>query len=472
MFVGRRHELRRLEEAYSSSKGELVVLYGRRRIGKSQLINEFMKGKPRAYSFEALEGENTAVQIRHFTDSLRRQCPDPVMKHVSFSRWEDVFSTMTDRLFGEPSSPRSIVFFDEFQWMAAGRNRLVSLLKYTWDTQWKNRRVMLILCGSVASFMVNKVVHSKALYGRIGEEILLKGLPPDEAALLFKGHRGPEEILKYLLVFGGVPKYLEEIRLDRSFAQNINRLCFTQGAPMLQEVGKMFFSQFRESDTYRRIAVLLKDRALVLREIGQRMGIASGGGLRQYIENLENAEIVRPIVPFGRESDSRLRRYALSDEFLCFYFHYMEPALRTIQETNSPHLFERLTSQSFDVWLGLAFERFCLKNASLLARKMGFEGEMLSASPFFGRGSPGFQIDLLFKRSDKVVTLCEIKHQGAPVTTQIIPEVERKCALLSLPRGHTLEKALISLHGPDPSLRDSGYFHHSLTLNDIFRAEK
>lgn len=472
MFVGRRYELRRLEEAYASPKGELVVLYGRRRIGKSHLIAEFMKGKSRAYSFEALEGEDTAVQIRHFTESLRRQCSDPVMKHVSFSRWEDVFSFMTERLFGGSSAPRPVVFFDEFQWMAAGRNRLVSLLKYTWDTQWKSRRVLLILCGSVASFMVNKVVHSKALYGRIGDEILLKGLPPDEAALLFRGRRGPEEILKYLLVFGGVPKYLEEIRLDRSFAQNINRLCFTRGAPMLQEVGKMFFSQFREAETYRRIAVLLKDRALTLQEIGRRIGIPSGGGLWKYVENLENAEIVRPIVPFGRETDSKLRRWGLSDEFLCFYFRYMEPALRTIQEADSPHLFERLTTESFDVWLGLAFERFCLKHAGFLARKMGFENEMISASPFFGRGVPGFQIDLLYKRSDKVITLCEIKHQNGPVTTKIIPEVERKCALLPLPRGHTLEKALISVHGPDKALLESGFFHHSLTITDMFCIEK
>lgn len=309
--------------------------------------------------------------------------------------------------------------------MAAGRNRLVSLLKYTWDTQWKNRRVLLILCGSVASFMVNKVVHSKALYGRIGSEILLKGLPPDEAALLFKKRRGDEEILNYLLVFGGVPKYLEEIRLDRSFAQNMNRLCFSWGAPMLQEVDKIFFSQFREADTYRRIAVLLKDRSLPMREIGARVGIPSGGGLRQYVENLENAEIVRSIVPFGRETDSRLKRWALSDEFLCFYFHFMAPALRTIRETDSSRLFERLTADRFDVWLELAFERFCLKHAGLLARKMGFEEEMISASPLFGRGVPGFQIDLLFTRSDKVITLCEIKHHNAPVTTKIIPEVER-----------------------------------------------
>jgi hypothetical protein len=187
---------------------------------------------------------------------------------------------------------------------------------------------------------------------------------------------------------------------------------------------------------------------------------------------LENAEIVRSIVPFGRETDSRLKRWALSDEFLCFYFHFMAPALRTIRETDSSRLFERLTADRFDVWLGLAFERFCLKHAGLLARKMGFEEEMISASPLFGRGVPGFQIDLLFTRSDKVITLCEIKHHNASVTTKIIPEVERKCALLPLPSGHTLEKALISIHGPDDALRESGYFHHFLTVNDILTISK
>ncbi|NKB25824.1 MAG: hypothetical protein GKR87_15915 [Kiritimatiellae bacterium] len=138
-----------------------------------------------------------------------------------------------------------------------------------------------------------------------------------------------------------------------------------------------------------------------------------------------------------------------------------------IQENRSPKLFERVTQHRFDIWLGLSFERFCVKHAAHLASIMGFQEEMLLAAPYFERNDKRFQIDLLYQRADKVITLCEIKYHHATINTKIIPAVERKRALLPLPRGYSCEKALISLRGPDSALRDSGYFDHYVGLEDI-----
>jgi AAA+ ATPase superfamily predicted ATPase len=468
MFVGRREELAILKEAYASKKSEFVVIYGRRRIGKSSLIYKFAEGKPEILAFEALEGERKKAQIKHFTESLRRQTSDTVLSHVNFAKWQEVFSYLTDRVISRSSRKgKLILFFDEVQWMAAGRSNLISLLKYYWDNQWKQKNVMLILCGSIAAFMVRKVIRSKALYGRITAEILLKGLRPDEAALLFKKRRSTEEILKYLLVFGGVPKYLEEVNLNRSFNQNMNRLCFSRSGHMTHEVERIFYSQFRESQTYLRIVSLLKDRLSSFDQISKKLKMSSGGGLKLYLKNLEDAEIVRSYVPFSRGVRSKFRKYTLADEYLLFYFKYVEPNLRTIQESNSRRLFETLTRESLDTWLGFAFERFCIKHAAYISRRMGFEDEMLVASPYFEKGDERFQIDLIYKRSDKVITVCEIKHRNVQVTTKVIPEVERKISRLKIPRGYSCEKALISVYGPNQALRDSGYFDHALTLDDI-----
>jgi len=468
MFVGRKNELKLLNDAYRSEKDELVVLYGRRRIGKSSLVKCFAKKKKFYYEFEALEGETTHGQIDHFSQQLKKQIDDPILDSVRFANWEQVFTYLTEKIIKRKTKAKKVLFLDELPWMAAGRIRLVSLLKYYWDNHWKGKHVMLILCGSVASFMVKKVLHSNALYGRTTIEILLKGFSPKEAAYLLGKKRSREEILNYQLVFGGVPKYLEQINPNQSFNKNMNTLCFSPHGIMLKEVERIFYSQFREPRTYLKIINLLKNGIFSLSEISSKTKIPSGGGLNQYLKNLERAEMIRSFIPFDRSGNSKFKKYTLADEFLVFFFKYIEPNLRVIKESSSQRLFETLTQNSFDPWLGFAFERFCLKHAGMLAFVMDFADDLLLASPYFKKNDEKFQIDLLYKRADRVITVCEIKHQNKKIATDIIPEMQRKCALLKVPRGYALEKALISLYGPDNSLKDTGYFHHFVTLDDIF----
>ncbi|OPX37959.1 MAG: hypothetical protein B1H12_03485 [Desulfobacteraceae bacterium 4484_190.2] len=468
MFVGRKNELKLLNDAYRSEKDELVVLYGRRRIGKSSLVKCFAKKKKFYYEFEALEGETTHGQIDHFSQQLKKQIDDPILDSVRFANWEQVFTYLTEKIIKRKTKAKKVLFLDELPWMAAGRIRLVSLLKYYWDNHWKGKHVMLILCGSVAAFMVKKVLHSNALYGRTTIEILLKGFSPGEAAYLLGKKRSREEILNYQLVFGGVPKYLEQINPNQSFNKNMNTLCFSPHGIMLKEVERIFYSQFREPRTYLKIINLLKNGIFSLSEISSKTKIPSGGGLNQYLKNLERAEMIRSFIPFDRSGNSKFKKYTLADEFLVFFFKYIEPNLRVIKESSSQRLFETLTQNSFDPWLGFAFERFCLKHAGMLAFVMDFADDLLLASPYFKKNDEKFQIDLLYKRADRVITVCEIKHQNKKIATDIIPEMQRKCALLKVPRGYALEKALISLYGPDNSLKDTGYFHHFVTLDDIF----
>ncbi len=182
--------------------------------------------------------------------------------------------------------------------------------------------------------------------------------------------------------FRGVPKYLEEVRLNRSFGQNMNRLCFSGNSPLTKEVERVFYNQFREPGTYQRIIEILKDRMLPLQEISRKLGMASGGGLSRYLRNLEDAEIIRSYVPFGKGAKSKLRQYSLADEYLHFYFKFIAPNRVTIAQSRSQKLFERLTARSLNSWMGFAFERFCVKHATQLAGIMGFEEELLLAAPY------------------------------------------------------------------------------------------
>lgn len=464
MFIGRGEELVLLQGYYDSQKSELVVLTGRRRVGKSTLISHFITGKT-CYKFEGLEKEDTQGQINYFKSFLYLYLKDPLLNHVVFTAWNDVLRYLTNHL--PPSREKIIIVFDEFQWMASGQGGLVSLIKSYWDNEWKKRNIMLILCGSIASFMFQKVIRSKALYGRISCELQVKGLKPADAVKMFRGKRSLDEALSYLLVFGGVPKYLEEIKLNRSFAQNVNALCFSKTGIMLEEYQKIFYSHFKRHRLYEKIVLFLKDKMLSLNELSQALKKASSGGLLRYLKQLEDAEFIRSEISFDQPLNTKFKKYRLFDEFLLFYFSYMLPNLRTIRESPSKQIFEMVSQNNWEAWQGYAFERHCLKHAHAFARIMGFEKEVMSVAPYFGRNDQKFQIDLLFKRADKVITVCEIKYRNAPIGPEIIVEVQRKCDLLVLPRGYTLERALISVHGATKTVMDSGYFHHCVVWKEI-----
>jgi hypothetical protein len=464
MFLGRKEELSDLENLYQIKKSSLIVIYGRRRIGKSSLIHEFCKNK-HSFTFEGLEGEKTPAQIKHFCQLLQEQFADPMLHDTKFNSWQAVFAYMTLKI---SENNKIILFFDEFQWIAAGQSKLVSLIKYFWDNEWKQKNVMLILCGSIASFMINKVIKSKALYGRINLEMNLKGLKSFEAFEMLRRKRSIDETMRYLLTLGNVPKYLEEIDLSKSFEQNIERLCFNSKGVMVREFDRIFYNQFREAKNYLAIIKYIKDKIRSKKEISENVKIKSGGGLKLYLDNLEMAGFVKSYVPFGHNKNSKLKKYRLSDTYLSFYFEYIEPNIESIIDYDIKGIFQARIKSSMNIWLGFSFERFCLNNANIISRIMGFESQVTGISPYFGRKNEKFQIDLIYTRSDKVITICEIKFQMGEIGTKVIPEIERKCKLIKIPKGFTIEKALISRFGPCNSLRDADYFHHYVSVDDMF----
>lgn len=464
MLVGRDEEIKTLKTLEKSRKAEMLVLYGRRRVGKSALIRHFCGGK-RALSFEALEGLSTKEQIEHFTEQLRAQIRDPLLEGVQFSDWSAVFAYITHYLERQPG--KVILFFDEFQWQAASQTKLVALLKFVWDNHWKQHAPLLILCGSIGSFMVRNVLRSKALYGRATAEMHLRGLSLDGASAMLKGMRSHDEVLKYLLVFGGIPKYLEEVDPHSSFVQNMNRLCFHRNGVMVSEIDRMFVSQFRVAATYKRIVTELLAGPKRLKDISKALGMTSSGGVKEYLDNLILADMAGVMVPFGRGESSKYKSYRIADEFLAFHAKYLEPNLKIIHQTTAGDLFSRLTAKSWEPWLGLAFERFCLKHAAVLADLMGFGDHLLEWGAMASRSKPGYQVDLAFRRNDNVLSICEIKYWSKPIDSSVISAMEKKCAQIAIPRGYTLERVLITAHGVEPSVKKAGYFHHIIRLKDL-----
>lgn len=466
-LLGRTEELKQLSTIYNSKKSSILVVYGRRRIGKSYLIKGFAQNHPNL-CFEGLERAPLKEQIAHFANQLKLQIKDPLLQRAHFNTWDELFEYLGQYLKQRKLKDKIILFFDELPWMASSQNKLVSLIKYYWDNHWQNSNVMLILCGSISSFMVKNIIHSKSLYGRISHELNLGKLSPSESKLFFKHRRSESEILNYLLLFGGIPKYLAEIELKDSFQQNIQKLCFKKDSFFINEYDKIFYSHFREKKTYALIIELLSKGPADLKTIGERLSIPSGGGLKGYLDNLESSGFIKEYLPYNKPIGSKLKRYKLQDEYILFYFKYLLPNKKSIQTLASNQLFSKKVLPNWEAWLGLAFEGFCIQNAYYLAKKLGFADEIDSFGPYFERGQAGFQIDLIFKRMDKVITLCEIKYMKNPVGGLVIAEVEKKARLLKIPKGYSLEKVLIAPNGAEKSVKESEYFHQILELKDLF----
>ncbi len=466
-FIGRDHELTQLYSLLVREKASLVVIYGRRRIGKTRLLNEFCRGKS-ALRFEGLEKGNTPAQLNHFLAQLASQTGREIFKKVRCDSWQEAFDLLTR----EMGQKKLILVFDEFPWMIEKNPEHVSLLKYYWDSEWSSRNLMLILCGSVNTFMVRELIFSSALYGRINQEIHLKPFSVDEVHDFWGRQKSAKEVIDFYMVFGGIPRYLEEINPRRSVIQNIDDLCFTKDAFFVREFERLFHDEFGKFLTYSRLAGLLaKNNSLNYTEIIRGLRAEMGGGYKDYLDHLEKADFIESFVPFQKSRDSRLVRYRLVDEYLLFYFYFIEPRLSLISHNQGEKTFLNLVGkQSWSSWAGFAFEKFCLKHAAKIQKILKIDQLVKNYGSYFSRKTTrqnGFQIDLVFDRHDQVVTLCEIKYTSRPVGLEVIDSMEKKTGFFPLKRNQSIDRVLIASVPPQRSLVEQNYFNRIVLVDDL-----
>jgi AAA+ ATPase superfamily predicted ATPase len=470
MFIGRESEIKRLLELKKSNKAELAILYGRRRVGKSTLLEYIATEKGHLY-FEAIKGLPKQKQISHFIKQLNEQTKKKI---THCSTWEDAFDKLTPLI----SKGYHILIFDEFPWMASEKKELVAILKYYWDRKWKkNKDLKLILCGSVANFIFKHLIHSEALHNRKTLEMQIQPLPAKEAKLFFKGKRSNFEICKFLITFGGIPKYLEQINPNQSYEQNLDRLCFNKNAFFLNEFETIFKEQFKVIKRYESIVEALSKGPRSKEELEKITQGSPGGGFTIALRQLETAGFIKADASLNIETGSkktRTRKYRLWDEWLKFYFQYVKKNLTIIKLQNDYGLAHRLTEKSIHSYFGLGFEMLCLKNIPQILQALNIDlSSIIELGPYFKQasrtsGESGLQIDLCLLRRGGILTIIECKFSENPVGTEIIKEIELKLSKLHIPRHITIEKVLIAACGITTDLENRAYFHHIIGLEAIF----
>jgi len=446
VFVGRQRELSVLREGYDSPRSELCVLYGRRRIGKSTLLERFVRDRP---AFFYLAGrESKRLQLKRFVKELGDAVGDPLTGRIGVRSWDEALTLLNRAIApfcAENGCRKAIVVLDEFQWMCTGSPELLSDLQRFWDKHWQNAdNVYLILCGSSTSFMLGDVLSRRSpLFGRRTRSFRLGPFSIEEASQLLPD-RGMFEAVETWFAVGGIPKYLEVMSEQSSMRKAVSRQAFSSSGFFFDEVRFVLGEQLRETEHYFRLLEYMAKSPMRISELERATGIASGQ-VTYYLERLVLLGFVSRHIPFEARPTSKTVRYRLDDYYLRFYFKFIHPNRRRIETAPAPLKWQDAIGEAWDSWAGLSFERFAWDHAHVVASRLGHN---LTEVGSFWQGrtqrKPGVQVDLLIGCEDRVTLLCECKWSRKPVSLASVQELRRKLALFPNRRRHTLRAVLVA----------------------------
>jgi len=470
-FVGRKEQVKELNLLLNKKSSSLIVINGRRRVGKSRLVREF--GSPHnlfVFSGIPITKETTAqTQRQEFARQLNENFSLPGLKADD---WGDLFTL----LFKQVSKGRMIILFDEISWMGSLDPDFLSKLKTAWDVHFsQNPNLILILCGSVSTWIEANILNSKGFVGRISLKIHLKELSISECnefldLLGFKS--APYDRFKILSVSGGIPRYIEEMQPTLGAEDNIRRLCFKESGILFNEFNEIFHDLFsKRSIIYKKIVELLVNGHLDFSEICERLSVEKSGTVSEYLNDLIKARFIRRDFTWNIKNNetSNLSHYRLSDNYIRFYLKYIEKNRGRIE---AGHFINRSLS-TLPNWLsimGLQFENLVLNNREFIWRKLNLNPEdIISDNPFFQRKTSkneGCQIDYLIQTRFNSLFLCEIKFSKQEIKPNVIEEVQEKIKKITLPKGFSCFPVLIHVNGVQENVLERNYFLQCIDFSE------
>lgn len=463
MFVGREEELNMLRERRNLKDASFIVLKGRRRIGKSRLIREYSKEFPRSFFFTGLpptDGITSQDQKNEFI----RQMGEQGLPRLQSDDWGDIFWILSKAC--EQGSV--LIALDEISWMGSKDKTFLGKLKVAWDTHFeKNSKLILIVAGSISSWIDKNIIKSTGFLGRIDLSITLKELPVRDC-VRFWGKKGnlvsAYEKLKVLGVTGGVPRYLMEIQPQKTAEQNISSLCFSEGGLLANEFEQIFHDLFsKKSQTYRKIVETLIDRhSLTQEEISNYLGKQRGRILSTYLEDLVTAGFLSADYTWDVKTKkiSKLRKYRVSDNYLRFYLKYIAPNKEKLRQ-HTVDVASLFNSGSWEAIMGLQFENLVMRNSRELLEILNISpSEWVMGGPYFQRKTQrhkGCQIDFLIQ-TKSTLCVCEIKFSRNPLGAGIIEEVQEKIEKLIIPKLTSVRPVLIHIGGVKEEVKGADFF--------------
>lgn len=471
-IIGRKQEILELEELYSNGRSEFVVLYGRRRIGKTFLVNELFKDRF-TFSHTALSPVEIAgkdlmrMQLRHFTHSLIRYGAEITQEPTN---WLDAFFILENMLEKRSADERILVFIDELPWLDTPRSGFLTAFEAFWNG-WGSRRsnLMLVVCGSAVSWISDKLLGSKGgLYNRTTAEIKLKQFSLNECEEFFRSRNimlDRYDILQSYMIFGGVPYYLDFFSKGTSLAGNVDRMIFNRKGKLSNEFERLFSSIFTNPEEAEKVIKALADKRIgyTREELLKQTGIADGGGFTKLLRSLEESDFIRKFRYFGEKA--KHTRYRLVDNFCLFHLYFLHR-----KTTDDPQFWQHnQNSPSVNSWRGFAFENVCADHVWQIKFALGISGVHTETFSWRGRES---QIDLIIDRDDRLINLCECKFSSREfVIDKEYDTVLRERQAAFMEETGTRKSTMMTLITPFGLKRNEyfGRIQNTITSEDLFR---
>lgn len=462
-IIGRKNEISELERLWNSGRSEFVMVYGRRRVGKTFLIREFFHNQF-AFQVTGIARGTRQEQLINFDASLMRYGINEPLTHTN---WFDAFRSLIILLENNNDS-RKVVFLDELPWMDTAKSDFVKALEWFWNS-WASARedILLIVCGSAASWLVKKIVRNHGgLHNRLTFRIKINPFVLSEVKefLIDRGMPWEEDMIaECYMALGGIPYYLDLLSHELSLAQNIDALFFNE-APLLDtEFQDLYASLFKSSDDHILIvkALATKRQGLTRNQIVNATGLSNGGTLTSRLDELEQCGFIRTYRALGEATEV----YQLIDFYSLFYFSFIQHK----QFYDSDTWMHLMRTPTYNTWCGLSFERLCLAHLPQIKRALGIEGVSTQAMGF---SSSKAQIDLVIIRGDKVVNLCEAKYTRQPYafTAATAISIRNKIEVLkdSIKSKAFIQPVMITSNGLVPNKYSINLIHKQVTLKDLF----
>lgn len=471
-MVGRERQTKQMLELLNKKRSSFIAVTGRRRIGKTFLIDEVYK-EHFCLRITGIQDVTTDIQIRNFTEKIIAYSNEPIVTLPQ--NWQEVFMLLKRYLQKLSKRKKHVIFIDELPWIATKRSGFIQLLAHLWnDYLSKEKHFILVVCGSATSWIAKKIVNDKGgFHNRLSEQIQLKPFTLSETKTFLKS-RGikltDQAIAELYMVFGGIPYYLEQVQKGQSVQQIISNLCFSENGVLKYEYQNLYRALFEHPENHEAIVAALAktSKGLTRSELIAASKVKAGGPYTRAMEDLLLSSFVEEITPFGKKKRGAV--YRLTDEYSIFYHRFIHPNLK-----KEPQIWKTIyASQSYKIWTGFAFENLCKRHIMQLKKAMGISGIYSEQSGFQEKGKQdkkGYQIDLLINRNDNVINLCECKFYNDIFSMSKsyadLVRTKRNTFINSTQTKKTVFNTLITLYGAEKNEYYLDVIDNQFTVTDL-----
>lgn len=469
-LIGRKSERKLIESYIKSDSSEFVMVYGRRRVGKTFLIREHFNNNFEFY-FTGMANATSKLQLQNFHLAFQKYSKNE--KIAPPKNWLSAFNQLSTYL--EKSRKRKkVIFLDELPWMDSPKSDFITALEHFWNS-WAAARtdIVLIVCGSSTSWMINKLINNKGgLHNRITRKLYIRPFTLNECEEYLQAANIPwnrYQIAESYMVLGGIPYYLSLLEKGKSLAQNIDILFFSQKALLANEFENLYAALFKHSENHIAIVEALskKTKGLTRDEIIRESKLPNGGGLSKVLDELESCEFIRKYIPFGKKSRESL--YQLCDFYSLFYFQFVKG--HKVSDEN--YWANSIDSPKHRAWAGYAFEQICMMHSPQIKQQLGISGIKTEISSWKSKElETGAQIDMLIDRNDQVINLLEMKYSINEFTIDKAYAANLRNKIACFRAETKTKKALfltmLTTYGVKQNEHYYGLIQNELKLHDLF----